>query len=159
MGLPLSQEIWQGIVESQRLDLAIKYRYFKHILTATDPDSERVYRWHIEARTGGREPGSWKVSIEDYVEVCHWLALRMPDDGFDVGQPIVIGLNGRLRDGAHRLACALACGVVPYWRRHEKPGIARHWDAMELIRCGIADDDMSRVKEDYKELSCLRPYS
>src|SRR5690606_24703258 len=59
------------LLTPERLDLAVKYRFFLHLLRGGDQDSERVYRWHIYLRTGGIE--GEKSSVDDYVDACHVL--------------------------------------------------------------------------------------
>lgn len=100
---------WRKPVEllvPQRLDLVVKLRLFRDGEPALS-----LYRWHIEQRTGGREPGSWKRSTDDYVRAAADLLASMRGCGFDHAYPVKVNLGGDLTAGAHRVACALALGI------------------------------------------------
>lgn len=134
---------------STRADLAIKWRFFRHLLGGGDPDSGRVYCWHIEARTGGVEKRSWKRTVTDYVLAADALAHSMQAAGFDPSQPVVICPKGKLRDGAHRIACALAAGRLIRFEHHPKPSRARPWCDQYLKDAGIDPGDLERVLKDW----------
>jgi hypothetical protein len=98
------------------MDLAVKWRFFRHLYGGEDPDSEEVYRRHIEARNGHRmEAGvatdEWKTEIDDYVSSATELFKSMSANGFDPEYPIPIDNDGELFGGAHRLACALSLDI------------------------------------------------
>jgi hypothetical protein len=139
-------------VLSERADIAIKWRLFRHLLNGGDPDSGRVYCWHIETRTGGIEKRSWKRTVNDYVLAAGALSFSMQAAGFDPSQPVVICPKGRLRDGAHRIACALATGSLIRFERHHKPSVARPWCGQFLKDAGIGADDLKRVLQDWEKL-------
>ena len=43
-----------------RLDIAVKYRFFRHLMRRDDPDAARLYRWHIwRAMNNSRRPANW----------------------------------------------------------------------------------------------------
>lgn len=136
---------------AERLDLIIKQRFFQHLLNGDDPYSEVLYRWHIEKRTGGREPGSWKQSVDDYVTACGALLTSMAERGFDHRHPVMVGTNGRLRDGAHRIACASVLGLRIRVDSHRKPGTAPPWDEQRLKDDGINPDDLAWIKRALKK--------
>jgi hypothetical protein len=135
-----------------RLDIAIKWRYFRHLADGGDPDSERVYRWHIEARTGGNEKGSWKTSADDYVRAAGALLTSMQSYGFLPSDPILIGDDGMQRNGAHRLACALMLGVDVYTQRCDLKAPS-DWGRDELVSHGICPADLARVYSDWAVLN------
>lgn len=137
---------------STRADLAIKWRFFRHLLNGGDPDSGRIYCWHIETRTGGVEKRSWKRTVNDYVLAAGALSYSMQTVGFDPSQPVVICPKGRLRDGAHRIACALATDSLIRAELHHKPSTARPWCGQFLKDAGIVPDDLERVLQDWKKL-------
>jgi len=96
-----------------RLDLVVKYRFFDMLLRGRAlPDVEEMYTRHILSRTGGVEPGnSTKTSLALYITSARVLFERIREIGFDPGDPIPVDQWGRLRDGAHRVACAAALGL------------------------------------------------
>ena len=96
-----------------RLDLVVKYRFFKTLSEGTPAkEIEEMYIRHILCRTGGIEPGSsTKVSIGMYVAAARDLFRSIEANGFRKEKPVVVDQWGRLRNGAHRLACATVLGV------------------------------------------------
>ncbi len=121
------------------------------MLKGNDSDSERIYRWHIENRTGGREPRGWKSNVEDYVMVCKQLLKSMLKMGFDKQFPLEYGQNGKLRDGAHRLACSLLLGLDAYYITVPINGNMT-WGENWFVNHGIAPEDLQRIKADWEQL-------
>jgi hypothetical protein len=140
------------LLTPQRLDLAIKWRFFRHLIDGDDAGALAAYRTHIDGRTGGIEPGSWKQTVDDYATACRDLLRSMQANGFDAESPIVVGANGGLRNGAHRAACAVALGIPAAVRHSDKPSRARPWDADWLRSHGTASADISRAQLDTEEL-------
>ena len=142
----------QKLLVPERLDIAVKWKFFRHLLEGSDPDSERIYRWHIEKRTGGREPRSaWKHSIEDYVTVCKTLLESMLKVGFNPDFPVEYGQNERLRSGAHRLACSLLLGLDVYYV-NVPITVNMTWGEDWFVRHGIAAEDLRHIKATWKWL-------
>jgi len=140
------------LLTPERLDIAVKWRFFRHLLKGNDPDSERIYRWHIEKRTGGREPRSdWKHSIEDYITGSKALLENMLKVGFNPDFPLEYGQNGRLRSGAHRLACSLLLGLDVYYITVAADANAI-WGITWFVHRGIAFEDLQRIKADWERL-------
>ena len=139
------------LLTPDRLDFAVKHRFFRHLLNGGDEDSERVYRWHIQARTGGRELRSWKECLDDYVRACRELLPSMRQ-GFDPAKPVVFGSNGILMDGAHRISCALLLGCRIEVMSSNQPSKARPWGRHEMIEQGIAASDLARIQSDFEKL-------
>ena len=110
----------------RRWDVAVKWRYFKHLQCGGDPEAIGVYRWHIAARSGQRfvagiATDQWKRSVDDYVVAAQAVFASMARDGFNSRYPIQLDPDGELLGGAHRLAAALAlglpsvpCEIAPY---------------------------------------------
>ena len=140
------------LLNPDRLDIAIKWRFFCHLLRGGDFDSERVYRWHIDARTGGNEKGSWKRRTEDYVMASKALLASMQSYGFLPSHPIPVGADGMQRDGAHRLACALALGLDVYVQACDLKAPCG-WGRDELLSYGICPTDLKRVEIDWAVLN------
>src|SRR5688572_13223087 len=91
-----------------RLDIVVKHRFFKALMGQGDADAERVYRWHIEKRTGGVEPRSTKTSVDDYVLGCRVLLDSLLERGFDEAHAVRFGQRRLLvNGGAHRVAASL----------------------------------------------------
>lgn len=140
----------RALLSAERLDIAVKWRLF----AIGDADAERVYRWHIEKRTGGVEPGSWKKSIDDYMDAAFALTKAMRVRGFDPATPVVMGSNGRLRAGAHRLSCALALELPALAVRIDaRRGTAAPWGRDWFVRHGISAADLRRIEADLELLT------
>lgn len=139
------------LLTAERLDIVVKWRCF----VTGGADAERLYRWHIEQRTGGVERGSWKTSVDDYLRAARELAASMQALGFDPATPIILGSNGRLMHGAHRLACSLALGLeaVPVHRRADRPGRAAPWGASWFRRHGMTESEIARLGADLAALA------
>lgn len=135
----------QNLLKFERLDIAVKWRYFYYLYYGLDHDAERIYKWHIEKRTNGKEPRSWKQSIEDYVSSCKELLKNMKEEGFNPDWPIEYGKNGRLRDGAHRIACALLLGLNVYFKIVPLDGTAR-WSEKWFLRYKIDPKELIKIK-------------
>ena len=143
------------------MDLAVKYRFFRHLYGGEDPDSERVYRWHIEKRSGGRmEAGlatdKWKTQTDDYVSSATGLFKSMSAGGFDERYPVPIDPDGELLDGSHRVSCALAL-EIPHIAVELRPDYvwAPAWDYLWFIEAKQtkASTDVKRVLEDFNRLN------
>lgn len=146
------------LVTARRHDLAVKYRYFKHLIDGNDPDSERVYIWHLVARSAanakvnlGMDTG--KTSADDYTDACKHLLYSMKANGFDPAHAIPIDPDGEILGGAHRVACALALGIesVPVERREQRVW-APAWSMPALHEHGFTSEDMRRIEADWRGL-------
>jgi hypothetical protein len=129
----------------------VKYRFFKHLKNGDDPSSEELYRWHIQKRTGGIEPRSWKRTIKDYVQASVKLLRSMEAGGFDASHPVIIGSNGWLKDGAHRTACSLFFDIPVTVRKMSRPGTAR-WGADWFLDRGMSPDQIKELARQCENL-------
>lgn len=137
------------LLTPERLDFAVKYRFFLHLLRGGDQDSERVYRWHIYMRTGGIE--GEKSSVDDYVDACHVLLSSVQKNGFLSEYPALLDPNGRLYDGAHRVSLALAMRRPLYVAR-EGEIAKRTWGFDWFSDQGMSRGDLLRVVDDWCRL-------
>lgn len=141
------------------MDLAVKARYFRHLIGGHDPDSERVYRWHILKRSGprmtaGLRTDQWKRTVEHYVISAKALFAAMAHEGFSPEYPIPVDPNGELLGGAHRLACAIALNLVGV--TVQRPGgyvWAPAWDHAWFVTNGMSKTDLDRTVQDFDEIS------
>jgi hypothetical protein len=136
------------VLTDARLDIAVKYRLF----TDADDAALRVYKLHILGRTGGVEPGGDKHTIDEYVAAAWNLQASISSRGFDAALPIRICSYGKLRGGAHRLACGLALGILPWRRLVRGRSMQRPWGAAQLAQAGIRSDDIERAQRDMEKL-------
>lgn len=132
------------------MDLGLKWRFFKSQF-GSDDDAERVYRWHIEARSGSRLDADiptdrWKTKIDDYVGAAKSLWQSMSSTGFNKAHPVPIDPNGELLDGSHRVACALALDITNIWVELRPDYVwAPAWDYFWFLNAKMPKDDMRRL--------------
>lgn len=136
----------------------MKVRFFNHLRGGDDTDSERIYRWHIEKRSGHRfnlgvVTDKWKRCIEDYIRGALSLRASMEMFGYESQYPVPIDIDGELLDGSHRVACALALGIesVPVKRESRKTW-APAWDLTWFAQNGMAKEDLDRLCLDFEAL-------
>lgn len=136
----------------------MKHRFAVHILHGGDPDSERVYRWHIEKRRAanaslglGMDRG--KTGQGDYVRSLERLAASMQANGFHHSGRIPVDPSGEPLGGAHRMACALALDIpsVPVTRERIRVW-APAWGEDWFVENGMAAEDLARVRADMEAL-------
>ncbi|MFC5355625.1 hypothetical protein [Azospirillum himalayense] len=139
-----------GLFSPQRLDLCVKYLYARAILDHRREDLfERLYVRHVLLRTGGREPNdftgapSGKQSIDDYVNGFRRLLDDIRENGYDASSPVPVMGDGRIGNGAHRLAACRALGVPVAVSRHEGQGGT--WNFDWFVRHGFAPPDLQRI--------------
>lgn len=141
-----------SLVTSRRADLAVKFRLFRHFISGGDPDAERIYRWHIEARKAANAKVNLgmdsKSGTDQYVADAKALIRSMWSRGFDPAFAIPIDPDGELLGGAHRLGCALALGIehVPVTRRVTKI-FAPSWGEDWFHDNGASTDDLVRIRD------------
>src|SRR3990167_4518391 len=146
----------KSLLTPRRLDLAVKWRFFLHLTSGDNPDSELVYLWHIEARSGARMKAGLKTdrckqSAEDYVQSAKMLHYSMSRGGFFDSYAIPIDQNGELLGGAHRLACAMALGIesIPE-ERNTRMVWAPAWNEAWFVEHGVSEADLARIKADWE---------
>lgn len=148
--LPLLHATW-SLVTPRRLDLAVKHRFFLHLLGGDDKEAADLYDWHIWERSGHRMKAGLttdviKRNVADY-RFCAADLLRSMERGFDPSHPIPIDPDGELLNGSHRLACAIALGIkgAPV-ELHSRPVWAPAWDAAWFLAHGMNLDDVARLE-------------
>ena len=115
----------------------------------------------IEARCGhrmraGLPTDRWKKSLEHYLASARALYGAMVHEGFNPSFPIPVDPDGELLDGSHRLACALALGLVevPVERRDQFVW-APPWGETWFETQGMTASDLQRIREDWNALRML----
>lgn len=139
------------------MDLAVKWRYFRHLHGGNDPDAERVYLWHIEARRQanakqniGMDQG--KFNPDDYLQAAEQLFHSMYENGFDREHAIPVDPDGELLGGAHRLACALVLDEDVWIEHHQNKVWAPSWGAMWFYQNNCPPDDIKVILHDYADI-------
>ncbi|HBK46239.1 MAG TPA: hypothetical protein DDZ67_07365 [Xanthomonadaceae bacterium] len=99
----------------ERLDIGAKLHFARLYLglpLPADVDAGDLYRRHILKRTAAREPdASGKSSIGDYETSFAVLIESIRDHGFHEYAAVPVDGAGRILNGAHRVAAAIALGL------------------------------------------------
>lgn len=148
------------LLSPRRLDVAVKWRFFRHLLSGSDSDAEKIYRGTIAARNGARimaglTTDGWKSSLDNWVDASKALLASMQENGFIEQHAIPLDKNGELLNGTHRLACALAMGFasVPVWRLPDKEVWAPVWGIEWFRANGMPDAELQRLVNDFEALN------
>jgi hypothetical protein len=147
------------LLTPRRLDIALKHRFFEHLLGGSDPEADLLYRWHIEERSGqrmrmGLATDRWKREVEDYVAAATDLLWAMKSMGFSTEGAVPVDPSGEILDGSHRVACALALRIkeIPVtreWRMVWAPP----WDYAWFMAKGMSGDNLNRLEADFTRLA------
>lgn len=136
----------------------MKWRFFRHLLGGNDPDAERAYRWHLEARKVGNAAiglgMDGKSGTDQYVRDAEALISSITHNGFLLQGAVPVDPDGELLGGAHRVACALALGYgdIPIVRRSERIW-APPWGEQWFRDNGLGEPDFVRLRQDYERLT------
>ena len=144
------------------MDLAVKWRFFRHLLSGSDPDAVRVYKWHILKRSGKRMQAGlatdvYKGTIDDYIVSAAATLGSMNRYGFKPEYALVTDPNGEILTGAHRLAAALALEIksIPV-EKSDRRVWAPPWNYDWFVRAGMNASDLTRLSKDFQEISGSR---
>lgn len=148
------------LLTPRRVDVAVKWRFFRHMILKDDAEAEQIYRWHVEQRVGDRIAAGipadrWKMSVDDYVRSAELLLECMETYGFCAtpASAIPVDATGELLGGAHRLACAIALEMNQIAVRQVKEKVfAPAWD-LEWFQSRMTAADLGRLGEDWKRLT------
>jgi hypothetical protein len=124
---------------------------------------QTLYRRHIHVRTGGQEPGdaARKGSIADFVQAFDALVDDMAAHGFRPVHPVPLSADDGLpRNGAHRLAAALAVGCAVTAVHEPGPGGRWGWDWFRDHGFGLDDRNLllrawAEVKGQHAQIALL----
>jgi hypothetical protein len=140
-----------------RFDVVAKYLYCRSRLGRLPPwvnvDVRALYAKHIHIRTGGAEPGdeSRKGSLADFLGQFDALIDDMARRGFDPAHPIPLSSeDGLPRNGAHRLAAALAVGCDVAVIRQD--GAGGRWPYEWFRNCGFAAEELNVLLRGWAEI-------
>lgn len=149
----LANPVWcdpVDLLRSSRLDIIVKYLYFRSRLERRDQDvASDLYRRHIARRTGGYE--GTKRRIDDYTAAADRLLRALEQRGFDSAHAVPIGPAGRPHDGAHRIAACLALGRQVAVRPEADDG--PRWDDGWFAERGFSRDELDLIVRTYADLS------
>lgn len=149
----------RSLVTARRYDIAVKWRFFHHLMSGGDERAEAIYRWHIWVRSGSRMVAGvatdiWKMTPDDYVTSARNLLASMTAKGFLTSGAVPVDPHGELLGGAHRVACALALGIdTSPVIRSDRMAWAPPWGEDWFVAAGIDDADLDRLRSDWQSLT------
>ena len=150
----------KALVTPRRYDLAIKWRFFRHLIQGGDPQSVYAYRWHIEARKAANAKLNLgmdgKADTDAYVASAGALCRSMAYNGFDPACAVPVDPDGELLNGAHRVACALALGIesVPVSGEGRRVW-APEWGIDWFRANGMDEENLQRLQTDYYAIAAV----
>jgi hypothetical protein len=142
----------RALVTPRRLDLAVKYRLFRHFITGEDKKALELYKWMIEKRSGRRMKAgvatdSWKHSVHDYLTSAITLFNSMRVRGYS-GEPIPISAEGELLNGSHRVAAAIAITIPAVaTEKLDRRVWAPAWDADWFHANGLPEASVADLED------------
>lgn len=150
------------LITSRRADIAIKFRYFQHLIGGGDEfAAQALYVWHIVERSGHRfklnvATDGWKRNPQDYLDSAGKLLQSMTARGYCNDEPILVDNDGEIWNGAHRIACAAAMGFteIPVFRKRGFVWAPR-WDREWMVEHGISAQDLKRLDSDMEKLKSV----
>ena len=96
----------------------------------------------------------WKSKIDDYYFSAFRLYESMKALGFIEHEAVPVDEAGELLGGAHRLACALALGLVDVpVRTVETKAWAPPWHREWFVEHGMRSEDLARLDADWALLN------
>lgn len=145
----------KSLLTPRRMDLAVKWRFFRHLHGGSDPDAVKVYLWHINERIGPRMRAGlatdvYKKDLGDYLTAAQELYESMYEGGFLVSGAIPLDRNRDLLGGAHRLACAIALGINVSVVQHDREVWAPPWNRGWFVEKGLSWKSLQRLDDDWR---------
>ena len=143
------------------LDIVVRVLYAKDIIDGLhDARHEKMYRRLMMSQNNGSEPTDSMISayFTEYSQKSGWEAFdlgfrglidSMKTEGFRKESFIPIDRHGRMINGRHRLAAAVALNLPVWVRKYEYDGIKLCFDRKWLEDVGFSDDEISEVIEAY----------
>lgn len=142
---------------SQRMDIAVKLLYARHYLGQLDDPPgisiRELYRRHILLRTNGHEPGSaTKNSVDEYERVFRRLIDDIRQHGFQPHGAVPLYHDGRILNGAHRVAASIALGIPQVPAREVQAAQAYDWGMHWFLQHGFTPHEINTLLRCWLEL-------
>ena len=150
-------------VDEDSLDIIVRLLYVNDMIAGIRNDRhEQMYRRLMMVQNGGSEPTENMISgyFTEYSLKSGWeafdqsfkaLITSMQKQGFRRSDFIPLDNKGRMINGRHRLAVAIALGIDVWTRQYDYDGIRLCFDRQWLADNGFTDDEIAEVMEAYHE--------
>lgn len=152
------------LLREDRLDVVIRYLYARDILLGMEhSEGSRMYEKLILASNQGSEPVdhmvmayfteySFKSGIRAFRDSFHSLLRSMKEQGFQKEGFIPVDDQGRMINGAHRCAAALALGQKAWVYSYPFDGFQYDYSSAWMREHGFTDGETNRVEEEFQRL-------
>ena len=151
-------------LNENRLDIIIRYMYALEILEGVESGYGKcLYDKFIEVGSHAKEPTENYISAyfseysckrginafrKEFVSLIH----SMRDDGFKKEQFVPVDSKGRLINGAHRVAAALACGSKVWYVVYSFGGLTYICNDVTLESLGFMPSEIEMIKDCYRKV-------
>lgn len=155
-------------ISGDRLDILIRYLYALEILDKKkDGYAKELYKRLILRGCDAKEPTenyisayfseyAYKSGVEAFLESFQKLVLSMNTGGFRKDQFLPVTNTGKLINGAHRLAAALACKRKIWYVSYPFDGLRYVCDAQKLKDMDFTDQDIQILTEHCRNIRATR---
>ena len=155
------------IIDEDRLDIIVRYIYANEILSGTiKGQGKRLYEEMFLGMNNAIEPTdhflfrfftgySEKRGLKAFEEEFEGLIYSMRDKGFIREEYIPIGSNGRMINGSHRVAAALALNNKVWVREYPIQGVKvidHHFGEKWFLEHNFSEEDIKLLKDCYNRL-------
>ncbi len=150
-------------VDEEALDIIVRILYVNDIIAGIRNERhEQMYRRLMMVQNGGSEPTENMISgyFTEYSLKSGWeafdqsfkaLITSMREQGFRRNDFIPLDNKGRMINGRHRLAVAIALGIDVWTRSYDYDGIRLCFDRQWLFDNGFSDAEIAEIMEAYHE--------
>lgn len=152
----------QALIDEERLDVIVRYLYANEIINGEEDGSAKdLYEKMFMTLNRATEPTdhflfryfsdySSKQGIDEFKKSFRDLIFSMKDEGFRRECFIPLDRNGRMMNGSHRCAAALALGIDVWAKRYPVSGVVildHHFGREWFLNNGFSEDDVEFLLE------------
>ena len=157
----------ESLVDEKRMDIVVRYIYAKEILEGMDKGKGKcLYEKMYMAINGACEPTDnflfrffsdydRKQGLDEFEASFYKVVKSVKNEGFFRSSFIPLTRDGKMINGSHRLAAALAAGCCVWVRKYPFDGV-RIVDfkyTFEWLKdAGFSDNDLMVVKKAYNDI-------
>ena len=151
-------------IRDDRLDIVIRYLYAKDIHEHIENQIHRdMYKKFIDRQWGGQEPTENYISayfseytvkrgVEAFDSAFADLVKSIEQDGFDRKYFVPVDKKGRLINGAHRIAAAMACEVDAWCLEYPFDGLYYECNERSLENMGFSVYEIGLIRDTHDKL-------
>ncbi len=160
-----------SFITENRLDIVIRVLYVNDIIDDLNGSPrkddyklhERLYKQLMMVQNGGSEPTDTLTSafFSEYERKSGWKAFKqdlddlvasMQKEGFKREGFVPVDKQGRLINGAHRIAVAIAYGIDAWIRNYPFEGLELEFSEKWLKENGFSSEEVCYIMNAYRQL-------